>query len=160
MQRARDDCRGVPEGSLCVIFLTKQVRTQVSLYIFIFLYLFISLLRISALGFRGFRGLPGSKCCYLLHMAARAWPGAAVGSKWPVEPGRSRSWLEMAARARPGTAKYSKSAARVCAGASVAALACSVPPVRSKMLFELASAPPVRSKMLLSLLFKSTFRKC
>ena len=29
------------------------------------------------------RGLPClEKCCYLLHMAARAWPGAADGSKF------------------------------------------------------------------------------
>ena len=61
-------------------------------------------------------------------MAARAWPGAATGSKWPLEPApepqlarngrsgspRSRRWLEMAARARPGAAEYLKSADRVC----------------------------------------------
>jgi hypothetical protein len=30
-------------------------------------------------------------------MPARAWPGAAVGSKWPLEPGPA--WLEMPAQA-------------------------------------------------------------
>ena len=31
--------------------------------------------------------MPGlEKCRYLLHMAARAWPGAADGSKWLLEP--------------------------------------------------------------------------
>ena len=34
-----------------------------------------------------FRGQPGlEKCRYLLHMAARAWPRAADGSKWLLEP--------------------------------------------------------------------------
>ena len=27
------------------------------------------------------------KCCYLREMLYRAWPGAAVDSKWPLEPG-------------------------------------------------------------------------
>ena len=68
----------------------------------------------------------------MLHMAARAWPGAADGSKWLLEPApepqlarngvssppRSRKWLEMAARARPGAAEYSTGASRVCPGAA------------------------------------------
>ena len=37
-------------------------------------------------GASGLRGLPGSKCRYLLHLAARAWPGAADRSKWLLEP--------------------------------------------------------------------------
>jgi len=45
---------------------------------------------------------------YLLHMAARAWPGAADGSKWLLEPARSRRCLEMVARARPGAANTRK----------------------------------------------------
>ena len=66
---------------------------------------------------------PAEKCRYLLHMAARAWPGAADGSKWPLEPApapqmarngrssppRGRRWLEyVAARAWPGAADGSK----------------------------------------------------
>ena len=52
-----------------------------------------------------------------LEMAARAWPGAAAGSR----NGRSslaqrRSWLEMDARACPGAAECSTGAARICSG--------------------------------------------
>ena len=67
---------------------------------------------------------------YLLHMAARAWPGAADGSKWLLEPApepqmsrngrssppRSRKYLKSAARVCPGAAECSTCAARVCPG--------------------------------------------
>ena len=48
------------------------------------IYLFIKFA--SALGFSGL-SLPGlEKCRHLLHMAARACPGAAECSKWPLGP--------------------------------------------------------------------------
>ena len=87
---------------------------------------------------------PAEKCRYLLHMAARAWPGAADGSKWPLEPapgpqmarnGRSslprsrrildgcrsslpwsRRMLDGRLSSLPGTAECSTGAARACPG--------------------------------------------
>ena len=44
-----------------------------------------------------------------LEIVARAWPGAAVGSKWPLEPGPEPQLArEMAARAWPSAAAGSK----------------------------------------------------
>ena len=67
------------------------------------------------------------KCHYLTHLAARAWPGGTDSLKLPLE--LVPEWLEMAARARPGAAagskwpldppqsrRYAKSADRVCPG--------------------------------------------
>ena len=112
---------------------------------YFFIYLFIKFA--SALGLfgscLGFRYLPGlEKCRYLLHMAARAWPGAADGSKWPLEPapgpqmarnGRSslprsrrildgcrsslpwsRRMLDGRLSSLPGTAECATGAARAC----------------------------------------------
>ena len=58
------------------------------IYIHIYIYLFIKFASRLALQMRlAFRGLPCfEKCRYLLHMAARAWPAAANGSKWLLEP--------------------------------------------------------------------------
>ena len=55
---------------------------------------------------------------YLLHMAARAWPGAADGSKWLLEPAPEPQMSRNGRSSPPRSRKYSKSAARVCPGAA------------------------------------------
>jgi hypothetical protein len=80
------------------------------------------------------------KCRCLLHMAARAWPGTATGSKWAqmVRNGRSspprsrrildgcfssmprsRRMLDRCRSSHPGTAECSTGAARACPGAAL-----------------------------------------
>ena len=74
----------------------------------LYIYIYISIHKVCfgprAPDAQGVRGLPGSKCCYLLHMAARAWPGAADGSKWLLEPAREPQMARNGRSSPPGAA--------------------------------------------------------
>ena len=67
---------------------------------------------------RNFRASLAARARYLLHMAARAWPGAADGSKWLLEPAPEPQMARNGRSSPPRSRKYSKSAARVCPGAA------------------------------------------
>ena len=82
---------------MSVLHLELYIGGTIDIYIYIYLFIkFASAFAVSDApelsGFGRSRAfgsfvLPGlEKCRYLLHMAARAWPGAADGSKWLLEP--------------------------------------------------------------------------
>ena len=136
-------------------------------YPYIYIYIYISIIKVCFAprrfrSLRRFRMLQGfvaclarnvAICCIWLHMAARAWPGAADRSKWLLEPAlepqlaRTRLGGD---RVNPGAAECSTGAARACPGAA----ACSKSAarahnceVRSFLAFEMAAGkvlPPVR----------------